>query len=92
MKLLKIISLVAIVISIFVSIDLGINCLGSLVPELQDGIPYHSVLQSLFGILEGQLKTRADFFIAFKTSLWISFAILVENIVLYVITLIKKNS
>lgn len=91
MKLLKIISLLALLISMFVTIDLGINCIGSLVPELQDGIPYNSVLQSTFGLLENSLTTRADFFNIFKTSVWISFAIFVENILLYIFSIINKK-
>ena len=91
MKTFKIISLVVLLVSLFVSVDLGINCIGSLVPELQDGIGYNSFLQSAFGLLEGSLKTRADFFGAFTTSLWVSFAIFTENVVLHIVTLINKK-
>ncbi len=90
MRKFKVIALLALLVSLFVSVDLGINCMGSLVTELQDGLSYNSLLQSLFGLLEGSLKTRADFFNVFKTSAWISFAILAVNIILYV-TPLKNN-
>ena len=38
MKLARILSLAVLVAVLFVTVDLGINCLGALVPELQDGI------------------------------------------------------
>ncbi len=82
MKILKIISLLILMLSVFVSIDLGINFMGSLVPETQDGIAFNSILQSTFGLLEGSLMTREDFFNAFQISLWITFTVFVENVVL----------
>lgn len=50
MRLARILSLVVLVAVLFVTVDLGINCLGALVPELQDGIPYYSLLQRWFGV------------------------------------------
>lgn len=68
---------------VFVSIDLGINCLGALVPELQDGIPYNSILQSAFGLLEDWgINTRAEFLYAFQKSLLITYVLLVVNVIL----------
>lgn len=91
MKALKTISLSILFVSLFVSVDLGINCIGSLVPELQDGIAYNSFLQSSFGLLEGTLRTRADFFNAFKTSAWVTFVVLAENATLYIIPSKKQQ-
>ena len=91
MKIIRIISIIALVIAVFFSIDLGINCIGALVPELQDGIPFNSVFQSWAGVLEGQLRTRIDFFKAFQKSLWITFAIFFENMVLNVISILKSK-
>lgn len=91
MKIIRIISILALVVAVFFSIDLGINCIGALVPELQDGIPFNSVLQSWAGVLEGQLRTRIDFFKAFQKSLWITFAIFFQNMVLNVIWIIKRK-
>lgn len=74
-----------------VTADLGINCLGALVPELQDGIPYYSLLQRWFGVWEGEMRTRPDFFFVFRRWLWISFAVFVENAVLWGIRIWKQG-
>lgn len=85
MKAFRLISLIALLVIVFVSIDLGINCIGSLVPELQDGIPYNSFLQSTFGLLENwSINTRVEFFHAFQRSLLITYALLAENVLLAV--------
>lgn len=83
MKMIKTISIIALLISGFVSIDLGLNCIALAVPELQDGIGYHSFLQSIFGLLEDTgIDGGTNFFYAFRTSIWITYAIFVENIFL----------
>lgn len=51
MKTAQVISAIALLIAGFISTDLGINCLALAVPELHDGIGYHSALQSAFGLL-----------------------------------------
>ncbi len=84
-KIVKIVSAIALVVCVFVSVDLGVNLLGALVPEMQDGIPYNSVLQSCFGVLEGTLDTREDFFNAFETSAWITFVVFLENACIYIV-------
>lgn len=92
MKKLRIISILALVVAVFLNIDLGINCIGALIPEFQDGIPFNSVLQSWFGIWERQLKTRIDFFKAFQNSLWITYVIFFENMVLSIISILKSKN
>lgn len=91
MRLARILSLVVLVAVLLVTVDLGINCLGALVPELQDGIPYCSLLQRWFGVWEGQMRTRPDFFFVFSRWLWISFAVFVENAVLWGISIWKQG-
>lgn len=90
MKKLRIISLVVLVITSFVSIDLLINLLGSLVPSMNDGIGVHSIIWGnlYFG---DSLWSHERFFDAFVTSSLISFAVFVENIVLTIITIAKKK-
>ena len=61
MRLARILSLVVLVAVLFVTVDLGISCLGALVPELQDGIPYYSLLQRWFGVWEGRDAHPAGF-------------------------------
>ena len=86
-RTLRFLSAILLVGSVFVTTDLAINLAGALVPELQvDGIPFSSVLQFWFGLWEGHLVTRVDFFHAFATSAWISFALLAWNTVLAVVS------
>ncbi len=85
MKVFRIISEALLLVCVFVSVDLGINFMGALVPELEDGIPFNSLLQRTFGLLENSLKTREDFFNAFKFSLWVTLAVFAENILLSII-------
>ena len=52
LKIIRAAALIALVISLFFTVDYGINLLGVLVPELNtDGFPYYSVLQRWFGML-----------------------------------------
>ena len=44
MKTVRILSLAALVITSFVSLDLLINLLGSLIPSMNDGIGVHSII------------------------------------------------
>ncbi len=90
-KILKIIFAILLVVCVFVSIDLGVNLLGSLVPEMQDGIPFNSVLQSYFGILEETLETREEFFNAFATSAWVTFLVFLANVILYIFGVSNKK-
>ena len=90
-QILRMVSAVLLVISLFVTTDFAVNLAGALVPELQDGIPYHSVLQPWFGLLEGSLTTRADFFQAFAASAWISFVLFAWNMALTVVSWLQKK-
>lgn len=85
MKKLKIISLLCLLGSLFVSIDLGLNFLFTLIPELQDGIGSHSILQGLFGILGDSGWSKAKFYFMFEKSVWLTFMLLIENIILHFI-------
>ena len=86
LKLVRIIALAALAVSLFVTVDYGINLASSLVPELQtDGIGFNSILHSLFGTLDGpfpEAGTRAGFLDAFATAAWVSFGIFAVNAVL----------
>ena len=91
MKKLQIISLIALVVSLFVSIDLGLNFLYNLVPEFLDGHTSYSTLQGLFGIFGDHGWTMEKFFGAFETSLWISFLLFAENTGLVIRSVLKKK-
>lgn len=81
MKTLRILSLIVLLISAFVSLDLLLNLLGSLIPEMNDGIGF-------FGLTSAQLYfgdsgwSRERYFDAFYLSAVITFLLALENTVL----------
>lgn len=90
MKKLRIISLTIHVITSFVSLDLLINLLGSLIPSMNDGIGVHSIIWGnlYFG---DNLWSHERFFDAFVISSLISFVVLLVNVVLSIIAIVKKK-
>ncbi len=90
MKKLRVVSLVVLVIATIVSVDLLINFLGNLVPEMNDGIGMHSVLLPAKLFFEDSLWSLERFYNAFVTSSLITLAVFVENVVLAIIDNIKK--
>lgn len=90
MKKIRIISLIVLVITSVVSLDLLINFLGNLVPEMNDGLGMHSVIvwgNLYFG---DSLWNLERFFDAFVISSLITLAVFVENVVLAIIDIAKK--
>lgn len=90
MKKLRIISLIALIITIFISMDLLINLLGSLIPTMNDGIGVHSIIGGKL-YWGDRLWTHEKFFNAFVISFWVSFTLFAENIVLTIMDICKKN-
>ena len=90
MKKARIISLIVLVISAFVSLDLLINLLGSMIPAMNDGIGTHSIIWGnlYFG---DSLWSHERFFNAFVTSALITFAVFVENAVLAIVNIVKTG-
>jgi len=90
MKTARIISLVVLIITSFVSIDLLINLLGSLIPSMNDGIGVHSLIWGnlYFG---DNLWSHERFFNAFVISSMISIAVFIENLVLAIISIAKSK-
>jgi len=89
MKKIRVISLIVLVITSFISLDLLFNLLGSLIPSMNDGIGVHGIIcgNLFFG---DSLWSQERFFRAFVTSSVISFIVFVENVVLAIINLSKK--
>lgn len=89
MKKIRIISLIVLVITSFISLDLLINLLGAMIPEMNDGI-------GTFSIVWGNLYfgdsgwTHERFFNAFVISALIAFAVFVENVVLAIVECVRK--
>ena len=89
MKKARIISLIVLVVSAFVSLDLLINLLGSLIPTMNDGIGTHSIIWGNLYFGDG-LWSHERFFNAFITSVMITFALFVENVILAIADMLKK--
>lgn len=85
MKVWRIVSLVVLIITATVSVDLLINYLGNLVPEMNDGLGIRTVLLPGWLIFGDSLWSLRRFFDAFVTSAWITLAVLAENIVLAIV-------
>ena len=89
MKASRIISLIALLIAAFVSLDLLLNLLGSLIPEMNDGIGF-------WGLTNGPLYfgdngwSRERYFDAFYLSAVITFLLAIENVVLLILTMRKR--
>ncbi len=86
MKKIKVISMILLAISIFVTADLMLNFLSATVPTMNDGIMCRSIFKPFFG----EQWSVDGFYSAFATSLWISVIISIENIVLSILSLLKK--
>lgn len=84
LKTVRIVSLAALVVMVFVTLDLGLNVLYNLVPEFLDGYTSHSTLQGQFGIFGDSGWTLGRFYTAFERAAWLTFALLVENAALIV--------
>lgn len=91
MKKLRIISLIVLIITVFVSLDLGLNLAYNLFWENHDGLTVNSILHGLFRIFGDSMWSVERFFDAFKTSVWITFFVLVENSVLAIMDLKKEK-
>ncbi len=90
MKTIRIASLIILLLTTFVSIDLLINLLGSMIPEMNDGIGTFSIIWSnlYFG---DNGWTHERFFNAFKLSALIFFVVFVENVCLAIVEIIRKS-
>lgn len=90
MKRLRLVSLLVLIVTVFVSMDLLINLLGSMIPSMNDGIGVHSIIWS--NLYWGDRAwSHERFFNAFVISILISFGVFVENIVLMIIDILKKH-
>lgn len=89
MKKIRIVSLIILVVSAFISLDLLISLLGSMIPTMNDGIGTHSIIWGnlYFG---DNLWSHERFFDAFVTSAMVTFVVFVENVVLAIVDILKK--
>ena len=78
MKRIKILFMTMFIISLFASIDLGFNFLWALVPDVNDGI----AVRTFINIFGDRLWSYERFLKAFEISAWITFGLLIVNVVL----------
>ena len=90
MKQLRIISLLVLIIASVISMDLLINLLENLVPEINDGLGVHSVILPNF-FFGDNLWSLERFYNAFVTSSLITLVAFIENVVLAIISIAKAN-
>lgn len=84
LKALKILAAILFLISLFCTVDLGLNLLFNTEPSIHDGsYGVHSLLHAVFGIFGDSMWSFDMFFDAFKNSAWITYALLVVNVVLH---------
>ena len=90
MKKLRIVSLILLIVAAVISVDLLINFLGNLIPEMNDGLGIHSVLLPGRLFFGDSLWSMERFYNAFVVSAMITLAVFVENIVLAIIDIGRK--
>ena len=83
-KTLKIVAAVAFLISLFCTVDLGLNLLYNAEPGIHDGsCAVHSILHAVFRIFGDSLWSFDQFFLAFRNAAWITFSLLTINVILH---------
>ena len=90
MKIIRLVSMIALLLSVFVTIDLGLNTVASLISSMNDGIGNFSILHSILGIFGDGNWSHELYYRAFEISSWITYIIFSENVILSVIAYIKK--
>ena len=90
MKKFHIISLVLLVITTFISMDLLFNLIGSIIPSMNDGIGTHSIIWGNLYFGEDHW-THEKFFNAFVISSLISFGVFIENTILTILSIKKQE-
>ena len=92
MKKLRIISLVILVITSVISLDLLLNLLGNLVPEINDGLGIHTVILPIKLFFGDSLWSLERFYNGFVISSLITLIVFIENIVLMIIDIRNNKS
>ena len=83
-KTLKIIATAVFLISLFCTVDLGLNLLYNAESGIHDGsYAVHSILHAVFRIFGDSLWSFDRFFLAFRNAAWITFSLLTINVILH---------
>ncbi len=92
LKTVRAIALILFLAALFCAIDLGLNVLYNVTPQLHDGFSAHSTLHGLFGIFGDSCWSFDLFFAAFEKAAWVAFILLTANIVLFWIADRKRDT
>ncbi len=79
-KVIKVIAVVLLLVSLFCTLDLGLNYVYNLEWQAHDGLTAHSTLHGLFGIFGDSLWSLDLFYSAFEISAWVTFGALVAAV------------
>ncbi len=79
---IRIITAVMLIISLFCTVDLGMNFCYNLYPQAHDGYTVNSILHGVFCIFGDNGWTLDKFYTAFQTSAWLSFIIASANLLI----------
>ncbi len=83
-RAIRLIAAALLVLSLFCTIDLGLNVLYNAEPDIHDGsYGTHSILHAVFGIFGDSLWSFDRFFLAFQRSTWVTYLLLIVNAVLH---------
>lgn len=90
MKKFRVISFVVLILSVFISVDLGFNYLRAVAASISgtgDGIAIYSIFAPIF--LGDRLWSYQKYLNIFQTSAWLTFAVFAENAVLAILSLAR---
>ncbi len=83
-KIIKGIAVILLLISLFCTVDLGVNLLYNAEPSVHDGsYGTYSILHTVFGIFGDTLWSFDRFFLVWKNAAFITYALVVVNVVLH---------
>lgn len=72
--------------------DLGLNLFYNMSEQFNDGLTVNSLLHAFFRIFGDSLWSMERFFNAFEVSIWITFAVFTENVILAIMGLEQNKS
>lgn len=83
-KTIRIIAAILLMVSLFCTLDLGLNLLFSAESGIHDGsYAAYSLLHAVFGIFGDRGWSLDLFFAAFRSSVWVTYVLLAANVVLH---------
>lgn len=91
MKTIRIVSLILLILSAAISLDLLINLLGNMIPQINDGLGNHCIIFSTHLYFGDRLWSLERFYQAFVISATTTLVLSIENIVLSIFVIGKRS-